>query len=276
MPVDFVAVADGLIAGSAEAPELIGSECRRCGVVAFPRQGSCAACTSSDVQERRLARRGTLWTWTIQCFPPKSAVRRRRRGLRAVRRRLRRAAGRGARRGAAHRGRPEPAADRDADGAGADPGAGRRRCARPTPSGRMTDVAVVGVGIHPFGRHEGVSGLEMAAVAARAALADAGVGWQEVEFAAGGSDAAGNADTTVVGARPHRRAVHQRPQRLRDRRLGARDRARDAGGRRRGDRARRRASTSTRRARSTRCRRTGGWAPGTARPGSCSRRSSSP
>ena len=72
MPVDFVAVADGLLTGSAEAPELIGSQCRRCGVVAFPRQSSCAACTSSDVGERRLARRGTLWTWTIQCFPPKS------------------------------------------------------------------------------------------------------------------------------------------------------------------------------------------------------------
>ena len=72
MPVDFVAVADGLLTGSAEAPQLIGSQCRRCGVVAFPRQSSCAACTSSDVGERRLARRGTLWTWTIQCFPPKS------------------------------------------------------------------------------------------------------------------------------------------------------------------------------------------------------------
>ena len=59
------------------------------------------------------------------------------------------------------------------------------------------DVAVVGVGIHPFGRHDGVTGLEMAAVAARAALRDAGIGWQDVEFAAGGSDAAGNADTTV-------------------------------------------------------------------------------
>ena len=65
-------VADGLIAGSVDAPELIGSECRSCGVVAFPRQGSCAACTSSDVRERLLGRRGTLWTWTIQCFPPKS------------------------------------------------------------------------------------------------------------------------------------------------------------------------------------------------------------
>src|SRR3954453_11881728 len=37
----------------------------------------------------------------------------------------------------------------------------------------------------------------MAAVAARAALRDAGVGWADIDFAAGGSDAAGNADTSV-------------------------------------------------------------------------------
>jgi acetyl-CoA C-acetyltransferase len=60
------------------------------------------------------------------------------------------------------------------------------------------DVTVAGVGIHPFGRHDGVSGLEMAAVAARAALADAGVGWDDVDFAVGGSDAGGNADTSVA------------------------------------------------------------------------------
>ena len=62
----------------------------------------------------------------------------------------------------------------------------------------MTDVAVVGLGIHPFGRHPGISGLEMGAIAARAALKDAGIGWQDVQFAAGGSDAAGNADTSVA------------------------------------------------------------------------------
>jgi len=58
-------------------------------------------------------------------------------------------------------------------------------------------VGIVGLGIHPFGRHPGVSGLEMAAMAVRAALADAGARWEDVDFAAGGSDASGNADTTV-------------------------------------------------------------------------------
>jgi acetyl-CoA acetyltransferase len=59
------------------------------------------------------------------------------------------------------------------------------------------DVAIIGLGIHAFGRHEGVSGLQMGAIAARRALASAGISWEDVEFAAGGSDAAGNADTSV-------------------------------------------------------------------------------
>jgi uncharacterized protein len=70
--VDFLPVADGLIAGTAAEPRLIGSECRRCATVTFPRQASCPKCTSQDVTERLLARHGTLWTWTIQCFPPKA------------------------------------------------------------------------------------------------------------------------------------------------------------------------------------------------------------
>jgi acetyl-CoA C-acetyltransferase len=60
------------------------------------------------------------------------------------------------------------------------------------------DVGIIGIGIHPFGRHPGVSGLEMAVSAARCALKDAGVSWDEINFAAGGSDAAGNADTSVA------------------------------------------------------------------------------
>jgi acetyl-CoA C-acetyltransferase len=59
------------------------------------------------------------------------------------------------------------------------------------------DVAIVGIGIHPFGRHEGVSGRQQGAAATRAALADAGIGWQEVDSAFGGSVSAGGADTLV-------------------------------------------------------------------------------
>jgi acetyl-CoA acetyltransferase len=61
----------------------------------------------------------------------------------------------------------------------------------------MTDVAIVGAGIHPFGRHDGVSALAMGAQAVRAALADAGVTWADIEFAYGGSEDGGNADTLV-------------------------------------------------------------------------------
>jgi acetyl-CoA C-acetyltransferase len=59
------------------------------------------------------------------------------------------------------------------------------------------DVAIVGIGIHPFGRHDGVSGRAQGAHAAREALADAGIGWSDVPFAFGGSWSAGNADSLV-------------------------------------------------------------------------------
>ena len=52
-------------------PRLLGSRCERCGTVTFPRQRSCPRCTSVDVEAHRLATRGTLWTWTVQCFEPK-------------------------------------------------------------------------------------------------------------------------------------------------------------------------------------------------------------
>src|SRR4051812_40721772 len=60
-----------------------------------------------------------------------------------------------------------------------------------------TDVAIVGIGIHPFGRTPGVSGRRQAVAAARAALADAGTGFADMQFAFGGSHSAGDADTLV-------------------------------------------------------------------------------
>jgi uncharacterized protein len=53
-----------------DEPRLIGSRCTACGAVAFPRQASCSRCTGEAMEDTLLDRRGTLWTWTIQGFPP--------------------------------------------------------------------------------------------------------------------------------------------------------------------------------------------------------------
>lgn len=56
------------------------------------------------------------------------------------------------------------------------------------------DVAIIGVGLHPFGRFDGVSGRAQGAHAVREALKDANVSWDAVQVAYGGSQDAGNAD----------------------------------------------------------------------------------
>ena len=65
-------VTEGLFTTADGPPRLIGSRCASCGVVAFPKQASCPKCTSGEVAEHLLGRRGTLWSWTIQGFAPKS------------------------------------------------------------------------------------------------------------------------------------------------------------------------------------------------------------
>jgi acetyl-CoA acetyltransferase len=61
----------------------------------------------------------------------------------------------------------------------------------------MTDVHIVGAGIHPFGRTEGMTGLDQGIFAVREALADAGIEWSDIQFAFGGSSAAGSADAML-------------------------------------------------------------------------------
>jgi len=61
----------------------------------------------------------------------------------------------------------------------------------------MTNVYIVGIGIHPFGRTPERTGLQQGIYAARKALEDAGLEWKDMQFAFGGSDAAGKADTMV-------------------------------------------------------------------------------
>ena len=59
------------------------------------------------------------------------------------------------------------------------------------------DVAIVGIGIHPFGRTPARSGLQQGAYAARLALKDAQIEWRDIQFAFGGSASAGSADALV-------------------------------------------------------------------------------
>ncbi len=61
----------------------------------------------------------------------------------------------------------------------------------------MSNVYIIGAGIHKFGRTEDRSGLDQGIFAVREALKDAGLEWSDVQFAAGGSAAAGNADIMI-------------------------------------------------------------------------------
>lgn len=58
----------------------------------------------------------------------------------------------------------------------------------------MEQIAIIGIGMHPFGRTDGVSGQAQGAYAVRQALQDANVTWDQVGIAYGGSQDAGNAD----------------------------------------------------------------------------------
>ena len=64
----------------------------------------------------------------------------------------------------------------------------------------MNKVAIIGVGLHPFGRFD-KSAMEMGADAIQAALTDAGVGWKDIQFGFGGSYEVSNPDavTRLVG-----------------------------------------------------------------------------
>ena len=61
----------------------------------------------------------------------------------------------------------------------------------------MTEVCIVGIGIHKFGRTPERTGMQQGAYAVREALKDASCEWKDMQFAFGGSSAAGSADALV-------------------------------------------------------------------------------
>jgi uncharacterized OB-fold protein len=53
----------------AASPRLLGSRCRACGEVFFPRRLVCARCLAEGTQDVELSTRGRLYTWTYVHFP---------------------------------------------------------------------------------------------------------------------------------------------------------------------------------------------------------------
>ncbi len=71
MPTN-VPVVPGIWEDSPDGPRLVGSRCADCNTHAFPPQKGCQRCSGTNTETALLANEGTLWTFTIQGFPPKS------------------------------------------------------------------------------------------------------------------------------------------------------------------------------------------------------------
>jgi len=67
-----IPVAEGVFSGPDDDPRLLGSRCDACGIVTFPAQDACPRCASTAMSGHVLPRRGRLWAWTTQEFPPPS------------------------------------------------------------------------------------------------------------------------------------------------------------------------------------------------------------
>jgi uncharacterized OB-fold protein len=56
-----------------QSPCLLGSACKSCGTVYFPREETLCRnpnCASTDFDEKRLSTRGRLWSFTNSCYAP--------------------------------------------------------------------------------------------------------------------------------------------------------------------------------------------------------------
>jgi uncharacterized protein len=53
-------------------PMLMGSRCADCGEPYFPPAAACTRCLSRHLQPAEIGDRGTLWSWTVQAFLPKT------------------------------------------------------------------------------------------------------------------------------------------------------------------------------------------------------------
>jgi hypothetical protein len=55
-----------------EDPHLVGNRCKVCGDYFFPKAFSCRnpRCTGTELEEVSFSRKGTLWSYTVNYYPP--------------------------------------------------------------------------------------------------------------------------------------------------------------------------------------------------------------
>jgi len=73
MAKNQVPAIDGWFVMDATAPRLLGSRCAACGTVFFPKESYFCrnpGCSSSEFEQVPLSSRGTLWSFTNNCYPP--------------------------------------------------------------------------------------------------------------------------------------------------------------------------------------------------------------
>lgn len=60
------------LGGSPDHPVLLGNRCSDCGEPFFPAARGCTRCTGGTLEPVELGDAGTLWSWTVQMFEPKT------------------------------------------------------------------------------------------------------------------------------------------------------------------------------------------------------------
>lgn len=72
-PKSRVPAVDGWFSMDDEAPHLLGSRCTTCATYFFPRETSFCRnpdCSGRQLDEVPLSRRGRIWSWTTNHYPP--------------------------------------------------------------------------------------------------------------------------------------------------------------------------------------------------------------
>ena len=66
-------VIEGWFTTEGDAPALLGTRCKACRTFFFPKENHFCrnpGCAGTAFEEVRLSRRGTLWSYTNNCYPP--------------------------------------------------------------------------------------------------------------------------------------------------------------------------------------------------------------